>query len=157
MHRRRVLRTAAPLILACLALPACGQGAIKAVPFGDSDSPVCEQVADHWPERVGELTPRVTAVQSRGVAAWGDPAIVARCGKAPLGPTEDPCIDINGIDWVATTLDDGGTMFTTYGRSPAIEVLVPAEYETAPLWLPAFTEAATQIEQTLGRCSSATG
>ncbi|SOC55180.1 DUF3515 family protein [Ornithinimicrobium cerasi] len=129
---------------------------MRAVPFGESDSPACERVADSWPARVGNLEPRVTAVQSRGVAAWGDPPIVARCGKAPLGPTEDPCIDINGVDWVATVLDDGGTMFTTYGRTPAVEVLVPADYETAPLWLPAFTDAASAIDQTLGRCSAVT-
>ncbi|GAA5157836.1 DUF3515 family protein [Ornithinimicrobium tianjinense] len=155
MHRRRVLTATAILLLT--ALGGCADDAVKAVPFGESDSVACRAVADHWPARVGDLEPRVTAVQSRGVAAWGDPPVVARCGKQPLGPTEDPCIDINGIDWVATTLDDGGTMFTTYGRTPAIEVLVPAAYDSAPLRLPAFTEAASQIEQTLGRCTAATG
>ena len=129
---------------------------MRAVPFGESDSPACQAVADHWPQTVGDLEPRATAVESRGVAAWGDPPVVARCGKQPPGPTTDQCIDINGIDWVATELDDG-TMFTTYGRSPAIEVLVPDAYDTAPLWLPAFTVAAAQVEQTLGRCTSATG
>ncbi|AXH97781.1 DUF3515 domain-containing protein [Ornithinimicrobium avium] len=126
------------------------------MPFGAADSPACRAVAAHWPQTVGGLTPRVTAVQSAGVAAWGDPAIVARCGKQPPGPTTDQCLDINGVDWVATELDDG-TMFTTYGRSPAIEVLVPDSYDTAPLWLPAFTGAADQVEQTLGHCSSVTG
>jgi hypothetical protein len=156
MHRRRVLTLPAPALL-CLTLAACGDAPVRAVPFGASDSPACQRVADHWPERVGDLEPRVTAVQSRGVAAWGDPPVVARCGKAPPGPTEDPCIEVDGVDWVATTLDDGGTMFTTYGRSPAVEVLVPAEYDTAPLRLPAFTGAAAQVEQTLGRCTSAAG
>lgn len=129
---------------------------MRAVPFDGSDSPACQAVADHWPETVGGLQQRVTAVQSRGVAAWGDPPIVARCGKQPPAPTTDPCIDIDGVDWVATELDDG-TMFTTYGRSPAVEVLVPAAYDTAPLWLPAFDEAVRQVEQTLGACSSAVG
>lgn len=126
---------------------------MRAVPFAETDSPACQRVADAWPAQVADLAPRVTAVQSRGVAAWGDPPIVARCGKAPPGPTEDPCIDISGVDWVATTLDDGGTMFTTYGRDPAVEVLVPADYESAPLWLPPFGPAASAVEQTLGRCS----
>ncbi|MFK5634738.1 MULTISPECIES: DUF3515 family protein [unclassified Ornithinimicrobium] len=137
-------------------LSGCGQDAVRATPFGGSDSPSCEAVADHWPTTVGGLEPRVTAVQSRGVAAWGDPPVVARCGKAPPGPTEDPCIDVSGIDWVATELEDG-TMFTTFGRDPAVEVLVPVVYDTAPLWLPAFADAVSQVEQTLGECTSAQG
>lgn len=159
MHGRRVLSPASrllPAALACLLLAACGDTPVRAVPFEQADSPACREVAAHWPQTVGDLTPRVTAVQSDAVAAWGDPPIVARCGKQPPGPTTDQCIDVNGIDWVATELDDG-TMFTTYGRSPAVEVLVPDAYDTAPLWLPAFTEAAGQVEQTLGHCSSAAG
>ncbi|MDO5740324.1 MAG: DUF3515 family protein [Ornithinimicrobium sp.] len=153
MRRRRVLSATASLTATAILLSACQGNAVKAVPFGQSDAPVCRAVADHWPERIGDLAPRVVAVQSRGVAAWGDPPIVARCGKAPLGPTEDVCLDVSGIDWVSTPLDDGASMFTTYGRSPAIEVLVPAAYEAAPLLLPAFGAAAAQIEQTLGSCS----
>lgn len=136
-------------------LCACGDDAVRAVPFDGSDSPACQAVAERWPGTVGRLEPRVVAVQTDGVAAWGDPPIVARCGKQPPGPTTDPCIDVDGVDWVATELDDG-TMFTTYGRSPAVEVLVPAEYDTAPLWLPPFGDAVRQVEQTLGACSSVT-
>lgn len=154
MHRRRALGL---LTLAVLLLPvgACGEGAVRAVPFAASDSPACQEVAAHWPDTVGPYQPRVTAVQSPGVAAWGDPAIVARCGKQPPGVTTDPCIDVSGVDWVATVLDDGGTMFTTYGRDPAVEVLVPADYDSHPMLLPVFDEAVLQVEQTLGECSAA--
>lgn len=156
MHRRRVLRP--PLALTALAtsavlLAGCGQDAVRATPFEQSDSPACQAVAELWPATVGDLAGRITAVQSTGVAAWGDPPIVARCGKTPPGPTEDPCIDVDGVDWVATELDDG-TMFTTYGRSPAVEVLVPEVYDSAPMWLPAFGDAVETIPQTLGECSS---
>lgn len=160
MHRGRALSrgTRAAGAFAALALLAgCGDAAVKAVPFGASDSVPCTAVADHWPDRVGPYEPRVTAVQSRGVAAWGDPPIVARCGKQPPAPTTDPCLDVDGIHWVATTLDDGGAMFTTYGRDPAIEVLVPAGYDAPPLLLPAFGDAAAQVPQTLGECTSSQG
>ncbi|BDZ58711.1 hypothetical protein [Barrientosiimonas endolithica] len=43
--------------------------------------------------------------------------------------------------------------FTTYGREPAIEVLVPKDYAPEPLVLGAFTEAAQQIPQGPRRCS----
>lgn len=144
-----ILLLAAPLVVA-----GCGEQPVKAVPFGESDSIACQGVAAHWPQTVGPHEPRVTAVQSSGVAAWGNPPIVARCGKQPPGPTTDPCVDVNGVDWVATELDDGGIMFTTYGRSPAIEVLVPAEYDAPPLLLPPFGAAAEQIPQTLGECTA---
>lgn len=163
MHRRRALgrrhldARPALLLLAALALTGCGDDAVRAVPFAASDSPACQEVSAHWPETVGPYQPRVTAVQSSGVAAWGDPAIVARCGKQPPTATTDPCIDVSGIDWVATTLDDGGTMFTTYGRDPAVEVLVPADYDSHPMLLPVFDDAVLQVEQTLGECSSAQG
>lgn len=137
---------------AALALSACDD-AVRAVPFGASDSPACQRVAEHWPLTVGPHEPRTTAVQTDGVAAWGDPPIVARCGKQPPGPTPEQCLDVSGVDWVLTELDDGA-MFTTYGRDPAIEVLVPAAHEAAPLLLPAFGAAAEQIPQTLGECTS---
>jgi hypothetical protein len=153
MHRRRVLSLLPPLLL----LVGCTGGEVRAVPFEESDSPACAAVADHWPDRIGPYQPRVTAVQSRGVAAWGDPPIVARCGKQPPAPTTDPCVEVNGVDWVATVLDDGGTMFTTYGRSPAIEVLVPAEYDAHPMLLPPFGASAEQIPQDVGACVSVPG
>lgn len=134
-----------------------GSGAVKAVPFDRADTPICQAVSAHWPGTVGGLEPRVTAVQTRGVAAWGDPPVVARCGKQAPPPTTDQCLDINGIDWVATPLDDGAMMFTTYGRDPALEVLVPAEHESPALLLPAFGEAAGQVEQTLGECVASGG
>jgi hypothetical protein len=149
----RAAATAGSAALAALLTVACGDGAVRAVPFEASDSALCQSVADHWPTTVGPHEPRVTAVQTRGVAAWGDPPIVARCGKAPPPPTTDPCLDVNGVDWVLTELDDGA-MFTTYGRDPAIEVLVPDVYQTSPLLLPAFGPAAEQVPQTLGRCTA---
>ena len=48
-----------------------------------------------------------TAPTSPAVQAWGDPAIIARCGVAALGPTTDQCIDVDGVGWVARQLSDG--------------------------------------------------
>lgn len=70
---------------------------------------------------------------------------------APIGPTTDPCLNVSGIDWVAHQLSDG-VRFTTYGRSPAIEVLVPRAYAPEPLLLPAFGAAASAIPQGERQC-----
>ena len=77
--------------------------------------------------------------------------MIARCGLTPTGPTTDQCLDVSGVDWVAHQLTDG-VRFTTYGRSPAIEVLVPSAYKPEPLLLPAFAAAASVIPQGERRC-----
>ncbi|MEO7071194.1 MAG: DUF3515 family protein [Nostocoides sp.] len=93
-----------------------------------------------------------TSPTSPAVHAWGDPAIIARCGVAALGPTTDPCIDVSGVDWVARQLSDG-VAFTTFGTDPAIEVLVPKVYAPEPLLLPAFDAAAKALPRTALTCT----
>lgn len=61
---------------------------------------------------------------SQSTAAWGDPAVVLRCGVEPPGPTTETCRDIDGTDWVARE-SAGGTVYTTYGREPAVAVTLP--------------------------------
>jgi hypothetical protein len=65
-----------------------------------------------------------------GTAVYGDPRIVVRCGVTPLGPTELRCLSVNDIDWVIDDRNDP-LVFTTYGRSPAMEVRIPATYPKA--------------------------
>lgn len=88
-------------------------------------------------------------MKSDTVRAWGDPAIIARCGVSSPGPTTDECFTVDGIDWVGVPLSDG-YRFVTYGRSPAIEVLIPKKYEG---WsVAAFTAAAKTIPQGPRHC-----
>jgi hypothetical protein len=85
-------------------------------------------------------------------SAWGDPALIARCGLDPLGPTTDDCVTVDGVDWVVRPLSDG-SVATTYGRDPAIEVLAPGAYGAVPLLLPAFTDVAKSLPVTGRHCS----
>lgn len=137
---------------ACLlAVGACSSG-VQVTPAAEAASASCVAASRHWPGTVGGQKPVATTSDSPAVRAWGDPAVIARCGVPPVGPTTDECLDVNGVDWVAHRLSDG-VRFTTYGRSPAIEVLVPHHYAPEPLLLPAFTAAATAIPQGAHRCS----
>jgi Protein of unknown function (DUF3515) len=121
-----------------------------AVPV-DAGSTPCRSAAAHWPKTVGGQARVPTSSSSAAVRAWGDPAIIARCGLPAIGPTTDTCLDVSGVDWVAHQLTDG-VRFTTYGRSPAIEVLVPSAYKPEPLLLPAFGPAASAIPQGERHC-----
>jgi hypothetical protein len=114
-------------------------------------SAACRSAAAHWPTTVGGKPLRPTSSSSDAVRAWGDPPIIARCGVPPIGPTTDQCIDVSGIDWVAHPLTDG-VRFTTYGRTPAIEILVPSAYQPEPLLLSAFGAAASAIPQGARHC-----
>jgi hypothetical protein len=64
-------------------------------------------------------------VAAQSAAAWGDPPLVLRCGVAPPGPTTEGCVSVNGVDWVGPTDPSEGGTWTTYGRVPAVEVVVP--------------------------------
>ena len=114
----------------------------------------CESVASAWPTTVGGQSAR-TVDPDGGVkgdaAAWGEPAIIATCGWPALGPTDKQCLDVNGIFWVVEPLSDG-VRFTTFGREPAIEVLVPHAYAPEPLVLPAFGPAAKALPTNGRRC-----
>jgi hypothetical protein len=99
--------------------------------------PVCASVVLALPDALGAL-PRLRTTSQASVA-WGDRAhpVVLRCGVEPPGPTTDQCETADdgrgtAVDWVAVpgeAREDGSAdwTFTTYGRSPAVEVRVPAE------------------------------
>jgi hypothetical protein len=74
-------------------------------------------------EALGQLERRDTTGQS--TAAWGDPPVVLRCGVEPPGPTTQACETVGGVDWVVARTDQRAT-YTTYGRSPAVQVELPA-------------------------------
>lgn len=150
MHRRPRLITAAAL--AAIALAGCSSTVETAKPDKASD-PACARAAKKWPKTVAQGETREVSVDSPAVRAWGDPAIIARCGLTSPGPTTDQCIDASGVDWVARDLKDGKA-FVTYGREPAIEVLVPKDYAPEPLVLGAFAAAAKQIPQGEHKCTA---
>ena len=119
MHRRPRLIVAA--VLAAPLLSSCSP-AVGVNPGPHAADPLCAEVFVALPDQLGDLPRRETTSQS--TAAWGNPAVVVRCGVEPPGPTTERCIGVADVDWVQSGLD-GGTRFTTYGRVPALEVTVP--------------------------------
>ena len=116
----------------------------------------CEAAMPLMPSTVGRQPASDAFVAAKGdprdIRVWGDPAVIATCGWPALGPTSEQCLDVDGVDWVAEPLSDG-VRFTTFGRAPAIEVLVPHAYDPAPLLLPAFGPAAKALPSTGRTCS----
>ena len=132
-------------------LSGCSRAVPVTVPAQAAD-PACTAAAAAWPADVSGRTPVATDPSAPVVRAWGDPAIVARCGVAAPAPTTDDCLTVDDVDWVASPLSDG-TRFVTYGRAPAIEVLVPKGPVPEGSLLPAFTAAARALPTTGRHCS----
>jgi hypothetical protein len=135
---------------AVIVLSGCSSS-VEIEPTSQATSEVCRSVTSAWPDTAGGQARREVSSASAG-AAYGDPAIIARCGVPALAPTTDDCIEVDGMGWVAQKLSDG-TRFTTFGRDPALEVLVPIDYAPEPLLLPAFTEAAEKLPKNSLACS----
>jgi hypothetical protein len=71
-------------------------------------------------------------VPDQVAAAWGDPAIIVRCGveKPDALKPSSRCFDVNGVGWLAETTADG-YLFTTIGRRFHVSVEVPKAYDPA--------------------------
>ena len=98
----------------------------------------CERLEATLPDRLDDARRRSATPQSPLTAAWGDPALVLRCGVARptgLGPTSD-LVEVEDVAWF---LDESaaGYTFTTSGRAANVELTVPGEVDrseaTAPL------------------------
>ncbi|PWC08301.1 DUF3515 domain-containing protein [Mycetocola zhujimingii] len=118
------------LLAALIGLTGCSS-AVTLEPAEDANNPACADVIVRLPDTVADKPKRETNAQS--TAAWGSPAaVILRCGVAVPGPTTDPCIALNGIDWIADESEAANDTYryTTYGREPAVEVIINADAAT---------------------------
>lgn len=110
---------------AVLALTGCAP-TVALKPAADAADPACAQVIVALPEGLAGLDSRETDAQ--GTAAWGAPAsVILHCGVPSPDPTSSECLPVEGIDWIREDLGDSNFAFTTYGRSPAIEVIIDSD------------------------------
>lgn len=125
----RRLRLAAPaaLMVALTAplLSGCS-GTVSMTAAPDADDPACAEITVRLPETLSELPKRKTNAQATG--AWGDPsAIVLRCGVRVAEVSDQTCVTVGDVDWLVDDSDSPTYRFTTYGRTPATEMLIDSE------------------------------
>ena len=127
---RSLARTTVLVALATTLLTGCAQ-AVPLEPADAANDPACADVTVRLPDTVADKPQRETTAQATG--AWGDPAaVILHCGVAVPGPTTDACIALNGVDWIADESEAANDTYryTTYGRDPAIEVVINADAAT---------------------------
>ncbi|MCS5736171.1 DUF3515 domain-containing protein [Herbiconiux daphne] len=122
-------------------------GTVALEPAADATNPTCADVTVRLPDTVADAARRETDAQATG--AWGDPAsILLHCGVTPPGPTTLPCDNVNGVDWIRDDSDDPIYTFTTFGRDPAVEVVLDSNVVSSSSTLVDLTQAVSVIPQT---------
>lgn len=150
MHRRSRLIPATRVgttglgVALVLVLAGCSSDTVEVTLPAEADGMACQFASASFPGTVSNLEPRLTTPESLSVTAWGDPAIIARCGVPAVPPTAVGCLEVDGVGWIPDTLSDG-VRFTSFGTNPAIEVLIPDTYAPESLLLPAFSAAARSL------------
>lgn len=144
-----VLRVTALAAAALLTLSACAPSVtIDEAP--DANNPGCAPMMVALPDSLADAKRRTTTAQA--TAAWGDPAAaVLRCGVTVPGPTTDRCVTVNGVDWVIKEGEEAWT-FTTYGRTPATEMVLGINKIPSDTALTEISNAVTKIPASGGRC-----
>lgn len=112
--------------------------AVAAPPSDPAAVAGCTKLLTVLPVQLEALPARIVhpSPDSAYVVAWGEPAVVLRCGVArpsALRPSSaDIDIGVDGVYWLPVQQKDG-TVWTTIDRAVYIEVTVPKAYPQPPL------------------------
>ena len=149
-NRATRLLLSAILGVSTLALAGCA-GIVPMQPAVDANNPACAPVIVRLPESVADQKKRETNAQATG--AWGEPAtILLHCGVEVPGPSTLPCVEVNGIDWIEDDSQKPTYRYTTFGRSPAVEVVLDSEKVSGTTTLVDLAGAVEKIPAT-NKCS----
>lgn len=134
-HRPFGLPASAAAAVLLLAVAGCSSPDAKAsVPVPSppaAEAAVCRSLAKELPGTVAGLERSGTEPDSELTAAWGDAAIVLRCGVPRPEKMNDPQaqgIDAEGVNWLFERQEDGGPRFTTTYRKAYVEVTLDKRY-----------------------------
>lgn len=119
-----------PLLAAAallLALTGCAQ-TVALDPAADAKNTQCADVVVRLPDTVPGRTGDLARVDtnSQGTGAWGSPSVaLLRCGVPVPDPTSTLiCVSADGVDWLLDESNAPTIVYTSYGRDPAVEVIV---------------------------------
>jgi uncharacterized protein YceK len=144
-------RALAPVaVLSTLLLAGCG-AIVPMTSSQDANSVACATVTVRFPAEVAGQAKRETNAQATG--AWGTPAsVLLHCGVAVPGPSTLPCVEVNGIDWLEDDSQKPLYRYTTFGRVPAVEVVVDSNKVSGTTTLVDLAGTLSQIPTT-SRCT----
>lgn len=140
-----------------LALTAC-TAPVAMQPAPSAAAIDCAQVTVRLPDSIGgskdslgnpnsqELDRRETNAQATG--AWGNPAsVLLWCGVDQPAPSTLPCLTIGGVDWIVDDADAPKYRFTTFGRVPAVSIVVDSDAVSGATAVSDLSTAVSVTEQ----------
>jgi hypothetical protein len=146
MKMSRLAALSAAAIALTLSLSACSP-TVSLEPAADANNPGCADVIVRLPDGVDGQERRTTNAQS--TAAWGNPAtVILRCGIEPVEISTLPCVTANGVDWIIDESAKPSFRFISFGRTPALEVIVDSEKTVGVNVLDSLAQAVKSIEPT---------
>jgi hypothetical protein len=146
MKISRLATLATTAIALSLALSACSP-TVSLEPAADANNPGCADVIVRLPDGVDGQERRTTNAQS--TAAWGAPTtVILRCGIEPVEISTLPCVTASGVDWLVDESAKPSFRFISFGRDPAIEVIVDSENAVGVNALESLAPAVQSIEAT---------
>lgn len=118
---------------------------------GSAEAAPCAKVLAQLPVQLGTLNPRVVHTASPYVVAWGDPAVVLRCGvdrpKDLVAGSSGEFIDGGDVagPYYDVTRGPDGNVYTTVDRGPYISITVPTTYQGGTVLPPLSTAIAKAL------------
>jgi len=132
MRPRRAFSALVAAALAAL-LAGCSP-VVSMIPAAEfANDPACAAATVRMPDTISSYELRQTDAQA--TAAWGNPTVVLYyCGVPVPEATDLPCVPVGDVFWLREEVP-AGLAFTTYGRDPAIRVVVdvPDDVSEAPI------------------------
>ena len=146
MNISRLAALSAAAIALTVSLSACSP-TVSLEPAADANNPGCADVIVRLPDGVDGQERRTTNAQS--TAAWGNPAtVILRCGIEPVEISTLPCVTASGVDWIIDESAKPSFRFISFGRTPALEVIVDSENAVGVNVLDSLEQAVKSIEPT---------
>lgn len=124
-------------------------------PAKGANDPACAAVTVRLPDSVAGQQRAWTDAQATG--AWRDAdgrtSVVLTCGLPEQSPSILPCESAGGVDWLIDDAEAPHYRFTTYGRSPALEVYLDYDIVSARSVLDALAVAVQHLPATGAVCT----
>ncbi len=122
MRKTRASIAAAAAAALAVTLTGC-VSTVPMEPAEGADDPRCADVIVRLPDTVAGQERRETNAQATG--AWGSPAsVLLYCGVEVPSASTQRCIQVDGIYWLVDGSQEPTYVLRSYGREPAIDVVV---------------------------------
>lgn len=148
--RRSLLALAAASVALAAALSGCAPVVSLAPAAEFANDPECAEAIVRMPDAISSYPLRQTDAQ--GAAAWGEPTVVLLyCGVPVPEVSELPCVPVEGIFWLREEVD-AGLAYTTYGRDPAVRVVIDPDAIGPGVVLDELSTAVSYTSETGREC-----